>query len=120
MQIDQSQLTGELITKAADMERQGKRLLDAAKKLRDAAAVLSDGVPGEAAKRRKPGRPSKKDGTSRLDQLKRFVRSRGDVSRKEAKTESGLPPGTVGSLLTRKYGFAQREDGRWTCPEATK
>ncbi|MGA2620163.1 MAG: hypothetical protein ABSF26_21300 [Thermoguttaceae bacterium] len=110
----------ELIRQAGEMQRAGQTLLDAAEKMRAAADVLaglrsgpSDN--GAAGQLRTPGRRAKAAaGQTRLEQLIDFVRDNGPISRRDAKAKSGIPPGTVGALLTSKY-FDYDKDGKtWT------
>jgi hypothetical protein len=117
MRTTDSMLPAQLTRKAAEMERRAAALLDAAQKLREAAAVLSGSPTVNSGKKRPRGRPPRRAGKTRFEQLREFVESRGSVTRQEAIRESGIPRGTVGAFLTRRHGFAQDENGRWYWPK---
>lgn len=109
-------LLTELEQKAKELEQRAASFLEAAQKLRDAAAVISGTPIANKTSKGSASRP-KKPSMTRVQELQQFVQSRGDVSRQEAIRESGMPRGTVGALLTRKHGFQQNKDNRWYVPE---
>ena len=119
MQTSVSMSSQDLNRQANEMEQAGRILMDTAKKMREAAHMLgglvsTSATSGDAAKSRSGGRkPTSSKEKTRLQQLIDFVAASGPVSRRDAKSNSGIPPGTVGALLTRK-NFSQNEEGKWT------
>ena len=110
---------------AHEVIAQAEILEAAAAKLREAAALLTNGQTTRAPRRsrmaRGPrkqrklrlGRPPKNSGT-RLDQLNDWLLSREPegATRKECLEESGVPENTVKASLT-KNNFDRDDDGKW-------
>ena len=108
----------DLLQHASEMEAAGKTLLDTAKQMREAAAVFSGLVAssGNGQKTLAPRQGGRKSQSTkeqtRLEQLTEFVLANGPITRRDAKAMSGIPAGTVGTLLTQK-NFQQMKDGKW-------
>ncbi len=79
------------------------KLEEDAAKLKGAAAVLTYGEP----------EPEPYDGT-RAEQLADYIEKHGGaVPRLEIVKKSGIPPGTIASLLGHKKKFCQDDHGYW-------
>ncbi len=90
---------------ASDLDSQASHFEEAAKKLREAAAVLRGGV-------------SEYDGNghlkTRAETLAEFIsRKGGSATRQEIIREAGIPAGTVASLLGTKKRFHKDEMNKW-------
>ncbi len=87
-----------------DMIRAAEHLEADAKKLREAADIIEHSVRFE---------PSAQNGT-RAEQLASFIESRGgQATRTEIISESGIPAGTIASLLGSKKKFTKDARDFW-------
>ncbi len=90
-----------LIEEAQELDRDAQALAEAAKQLRVAAGILGCEDP-------KPF-----DGT-RAEQLAQFIQRRGgSATRTEIVRDSGIPAGTVASLLGSKKKFEKDSTEKW-------
>lgn len=87
-----------------ELERAAKKFEEDAKKLREAAQILS-----------RAGAPETADyNGTRADQLAKFIEKHGGAAeRKLIIAESGIPAGTVASLLGSKKKFEKDRRGFW-------
>ena len=106
---------------SADLARQliaeADRYEAAAKKLRDAASILSgeNGVNGQhVATNGHIDRKPKKN--SRLAQVRQFLLEHGPSPRRDILAETGIPVGSVATVLTEK-NFNRDGEGLWSVRE---
>jgi hypothetical protein len=108
-----------LITHADQLERAGKVLVEAAKKMREAATLIgphatASSSPKKAKKPAKTGRYTRRHaGKTRLEQVAELLRKNGPMTRGDVRQRADLPTGTVSSILNTK-NFERSEDGKWS------
>jgi hypothetical protein len=107
---------------SSDLRNQALKLRAAADKLDQAASALEQlGAMGVSVTSPTGlSTVSVLPGSSRLEQLKEFVKETGPVTRKRIIAQSGLPVGTISSLLKEANGFKKTESGHWEVVVATE
>lgn len=108
--------------KAAELRAKGQELVKQAELLEQASSVMGvvvnaddaaapdETVPVNGATQHKKAAPS--NGTTRLDQLRAYLKKHGPQTRGEILKGCGMPSGTANVLL-KPDNFIKTDDGKW-------